>query len=96
MEKVLAIQNIKCGGCANTITKGLLDIDGISHVKVDHENGVVAFEFTDDAQLSVVEQKLDKMGYPVDPDQNTMLKKAKSYVSCMIGRFSDKEEEEKA
>lgn len=93
MEKVVAVQNIKCGGCANSITKGLLEIEAVSNVKVDQEHGIISYSLADESVQELVLQKLDKMGYPADPDQNTVLKKAKSYVSCMIGRMSDKAEE---
>ena len=35
MEASIIIQNLKCGGCANTITKGLTEINGVTEVKID-------------------------------------------------------------
>lgn len=94
MEKELAVQNVKCGGCANSINKGLTEIQGVTNVRVDHEHGIIAYTISDESLNQSVLDKLDKMGYPADPDQNTMLKKAKSYVSCMIGRISDQPDKE--
>jgi copper chaperone len=91
MKKVEIIQNLKCGGCANTITKELEKLDGISHVKVDLESNSVEFDYTKEDQLVVLEKKLSDLGYPIDSDPNSILKKAKSYVSCAVGRMSDKD-----
>lgn len=37
----IAVENIKCGGCAASIRKGLLGMEGIAGVEVDIEAGVV-------------------------------------------------------
>lgn len=44
MEQTIKIQNLKCSGCAATIRKGLLEIDGVSDVQVDLENSSVSLE----------------------------------------------------
>jgi hypothetical protein len=31
---------------------------------------------------------LSKLGYPVEGEQNPLLRKAKSYVSCAVGRIN--------
>ena len=43
MENTLSIQNLKCGGCANTIITQLSKLDGISEVTVDNETSEVSF-----------------------------------------------------
>ncbi len=87
MEVQLNILNLKCGGCANSITNGLTEIEGVDSVKVDVEKSSILVELSDDV-TDIVLSKLDKMGYPTDPDANGFLKQAKSYVSCMVGRVS--------
>ena len=37
MKTTIKIQNLKCGGCANSITKKLSKISSISNVKVNVE-----------------------------------------------------------
>ena len=37
METTLYIQNLKCGGCANTITKNLTTLEGIQNITVNVE-----------------------------------------------------------
>lgn len=87
MEKI-AIQNLKCSGCGNTIKTGLEKIEGISHVEVHVEEGAVSFQ-ADSEQISLeVKEKLNTMGYPAVGEDNTLGKKAKSYVSCAIGKMS--------
>ena len=39
----LEILNLKCGGCANSIKKGLLAVDGVVDVNVDLETSKVDF-----------------------------------------------------
>lgn len=87
MKTSIEIQNLKCGGCANTVTKGISKLDNVSNVEVDVENNVVTFEYTDEATLEKVTSTLLKMGYPKAGDNNSLGSKAKSYVSCAIGRM---------
>ena len=42
-RETLSIENLKCGGCANTVTKAVEKIDGTSEVFVNLEKGTVAF-----------------------------------------------------
>ena len=39
----LEIQNLKCGGCANTITNKLNDLEGIADLNIDNSNDTVSF-----------------------------------------------------
>lgn len=87
--KTEVIQNLKCGGCANTITKELSKVSGVQKVSVNNDENTVTFEYTDDKSLIAVEKRLGELGYPIDTDPNSLLKKAKSYVSCAVGRLTD-------
>ena len=87
----IEILNLKCGGCANTIKKGIVSIEGISDVMVDLESSKVTVDTDDESVVLSVKKKLSKMGYPEIGDANTMLHKAKSFVSCASGRMSEKE-----
>ena len=88
----IEILNLKCGGCANTVTKGLLHIEGISKVEVDLDNSKVTVDTNDEQVLENVKHKLSAMGYPEAGEANTMLHKAKSFVSCAAGRMTQKNE----
>jgi copper chaperone len=51
-----------------------------SEVNVSHGDNVI----------DLIKEKLSKLGYPESGDKNTVLHKAKSFVSCAVGRL-DKE-----
>lgn len=87
----IQIENLKCGGCANTIKKGILSIDGITTIDIDIEKSEVVFDSEDKSVLEVAREKLAKMGYPEVGTSNSTLQKAKSFVSCAVGRMSSEE-----
>lgn len=87
----IEILNLKCGGCANTIKKGVSSIESVSEVTVDLDTSKVTFDTDDETVILSVKKKLSKMGYPEIGDANTMLHKAKSFVSCASGRMGEKE-----
>ena len=88
METTIQIQNLKCGGCANTITKNIVVLEGITNVSVNVEESTVNFNYETEAQLVEVKEKLKTLGYPEDGATNSLGSKAKSYVSCAIGKMS--------
>ena len=88
MKTTIAVQNLKCGGCANTIISKLSELDDISTVEVDNDTSVVSFDYLNNDNLLKVEQKLLALGYPSVTDKNSMISKAKSFVSCASGRMS--------
>jgi len=87
MKTTIEILNLKCGGCANSIKKGLLTIKGIHEVSVDIENSLVTVDVMDDSMLNLVKDNLSGMGYPEVGDANNLFLKAKSIVSCASGRM---------
>lgn len=84
----IEIVNLKCNGCVNTVKKGILNLEGIDTVEVDLENSKVTVPTDDKILLESVREKLSKMGYPEIHDANTMIHKAKSFVSCATGRIN--------
>lgn len=89
MQHTIDVENIKCGGCANTITGKLLKIEGTRNVQVDIENGRVTVEAPDNARASLVATLLAS-GYPEKGSVEGMkaaAAKAKSFVSCAIGKM---------
>ena len=51
MKTTLYIQNLKCGGCANTITKNISTLDAITDVSVNVEESCVSFVYTTEEKL---------------------------------------------
>ena len=86
MTTTIQIENLKCGGCAATIKKGILGIDSVSDVEVNVETSEVKVSHTNDV-INNIKEKLSKLGYPESGDKNTVLHKAKSFVSCAVGRL---------
>jgi copper chaperone len=87
----VSVENIKCGGCANSIVKGLQELEGIASVAVDVEQGRVTID-ADDSLRTAATERLLKLGYP-EQGSAVGLKaakaKAKSFVSCAVGRITD-------
>jgi len=86
-EKII-IENLKCHGCANTITKGITGMEGVNHVSISHEDSSVTVDF-DETGLTREEivKKLARMGYP-EQGNNSLKAEMMSYVSCAIGRVT--------
>lgn len=82
------IQNLKCGGCANTIITQLSKLKGISEVLVNNETHDVTFNYATELGFEDAKKKLSSLGYPMAGEANAMTKKAKSYVSCAIGKMT--------
>lgn len=86
MEYIFIVDNIKCSGCMNSIRSALQKIENVSEVQIDLENETILVNGNVDRNLVV--QKLDVLGYP-EKGNNSIVKKAKSYLNCAIGKLSD-------
>lgn len=87
MKTTFFIQNLKCGGCAQTITDTLTTVPGIENVLVSTANDSVSFGYSEKDDLNIVKETLRKLGYPIDGEKNSLTRKLTSYVSCAIGRI---------
>ncbi|TKB96416.1 heavy-metal-associated domain-containing protein [Pedobacter cryotolerans] len=85
MTHNIAVENIKCGGCINSIKTALMKINGVENVSIDKETETVTIDAT--VEKIILINALSKMGYP-EKGNNDLLKKAKSYVSCAIGKIN--------
>lgn len=88
MKNSITVQNLKCDGCANTITNNLSKFENISEVQVDVESSTISFESADTEEISKVKEKLKSLGYPSVDDANSLTSKAKSFVSCATGKMN--------
>jgi copper chaperone CopZ len=86
MEQVFIVENIKCGGCMNSIKTALQKISGVSNVDINQSTDSVIV--SGNADKSEILNKLNVLGYP-EKGNNSMVKKAKSYLNCAIGRMND-------
>lgn len=87
MKTIIQIQNLKCGGCAKTITDKLSGLNGINKLTIEQETSSVIFEHQISDVVFVAKDKLRALGYPAIDDENGILQKAKSFVSCANGKF---------
>jgi copper chaperone CopZ len=88
MKTAIFVQNLKCGGCAHTISTKLAEIKNISNLNVDIDQGKISFEYFNENDAFQVKEKLITLGYPSIEDNNDLLLKAKSFVSCATGKIS--------
>ncbi len=89
METRIEVENIRCGGCVNTISKKLMENEQIHAVDVDIEHQVVTLHSTEVVRDAAV-QTLFGLGYPERGSVEglaSLKEKARSVVSCAIGRI---------
>ena len=92
MLETVEVSNVRCSGCAATITKALED-EGFTEISVDLscEPRKVTANVADDARSAHFKTVLRKLGYPLFDEEISLVNsaglKAKSFVSCSIGKF---------
>jgi copper chaperone len=92
MTTTLELENIKCGGCANTLMKALHTYKEISDASVEPGTGLVRFSHPEEFRLTGLKRKLRNLGYPVKGSVKGLEKAAAtavSYASCAIGKLSN-------
>ncbi len=93
MLYTVEVKNVRCDGCANTIKKKLKE-EGFCDVDVDLscEPRKVTVNVQDEASSAQFRAILRKLGYPFFDEEisfsNTATLKAKSFISCAVGKFS--------
>jgi len=86
----ISVENIKCGGCASTISSKLNALDIVDSCQVDIENGVITVN-GEVTHKPTVAQVLLKLGYPETGTAEGLkaaAAKAKSFVSCAVGKMN--------
>ena len=97
MLQTFEVANIRCGGCATTIRKAL-DIAGFTSVRVDLlcEPRKVTAEINTLEDLKLFKSVLREHGYPLVDEEVSFVDsaslKAKSFVSCAVGKFSNEKD----
>jgi copper chaperone len=91
MNIKIEVENIRCSGCANTITKKLTSIEGVKTVDIAIEEQIVTIETETELARSTFVEPLLAMGYPEKGSvegMNALKGKARSVISCAIGKVS--------
>jgi Heavy-metal-associated domain. len=86
----ITVENIKCGGCAGTITKKLSSAFDTENIDVNIEQGTIGVVDIDDSKREELAQVLLGLGYPETDSVHGLSSakaKAKSFVSCAIGKM---------
>lgn len=81
----ISVENIKCGGCMNSIKTALLKLKGVTAVEIDKKEDKVSVYGIALERHELV-MKLAALGYP-ESGNNNLIRKAKSFVSCAVGRY---------
>lgn len=86
VEQII-VENVKCGGCANSIQSAINKIAGVSEVEVKlEETTTVVIGHDGKTDRATFVEKLTSLGYP-ETGNSTLMIKAKSFVSCAVGRL---------
>lgn len=93
MEKtdVILIDNLKCGGCENSIKNALKKIEGVHKVFINHKDQSVSVVHEETVERGSLTSALHTLGYPetgTAEGLDKVVSSAKSYVSCAIGRLT--------
>jgi len=90
MKQTFEVENVKCGGCANTLKSKLKNSFGEVKVNLDVMPRQITLEL-EDSKLEELKESLRSLGYPLTTDELSTLQnvgaKAKSFVSCAIGKM---------
>jgi len=91
-KQTFQVENVKCGGCANTLKKAFFEEFGEVEVNLE----VMPREITlkiEENQIESLKTKLKALGYPLSSDELNTIEKitttAKSFVSCAIGKMDN-------
>lgn len=91
MKQTFEVMNVKCGGCAHTLTTKLLESFGEVEVNLEVEPRQITLE-VENANILALREALKGLGYPMsDEDLSTMegfTTTAKSFVSCAVGKMN--------
>ena len=92
MKQTFEVLNVKCGGCAGTLKKSLLENFGVVEVNLEVEPRQITLEMEEN-KMQALREKLISLGYPMsDEDLGTIQKittTAKSFVSCAVGKMDN-------
>ena len=90
MRQTFEVENVKCGGCANTLKTKLRDAFGDVEVDLEVSPRKITLEIEDN-QIDELKDQLRSLGYPLSSEELSPLQnvgaKAKSFVSCAIGKM---------
>jgi len=91
MKQTFEVINVKCGGCANTLTTKLVDEFGEVEVNLEVEPRQITLDI-EESNIPALRTALKGLGYPMSDEDLTTLEgfstTAKSFVSCAVGKMN--------
>ncbi len=91
MLQTFEVLNVKCGGCANTLTKSLAKEFGEVTVDLESEPRKITLDI-EEGKIEKLKLALRELGYPLVSDElstiDSIKASAKSFVSCAIGKMN--------
>lgn len=91
MKQTFEVQNVKCGGCAGTLTSKLEEQFGVVEVDLNVEPRKITLDI-DEGQVDALGAALKGLGYPFVGEEmgfvDSTTTKAKSFVSCAVGKMN--------
>ena len=90
MKQVFMVENVKCEGCANTLKTKLRDTFGDIEVDLSKFPREITLDIEKE-DVGSLGMALKKLGYPMSSEKLGFIDgtsaKAKSFVSCAIGKM---------
>ncbi len=94
MVREFKVLNIKCGGCAGTVKKALKEEFDEIEVNLEVEPRIITLQTDENFDEEKLRYKMKKLGYPFEDEELGKFEevgtKAKSFVSCAIGKMDSK------
>lgn len=91
MQKTFEVMNVKCSGCAATLKGKLFEKFGEVEVHLNKEPREITLNIEEE-EIEELSKELKRLGYPLSSDSMGFVEstsvKAKSYVSCAIGKMN--------
>lgn len=64
-EMLIKVEGMVCGGCENRVKNALSTIEGVQEVEPNHESGIVKVITREDIEQSVIEEKIEDIGFNI-------------------------------
>jgi len=91
MKQTFEVLNVKCGGCANTLTSKLAGNFGEVAVNLEVEPRQITLDI-EESNIPALRTALKGLGYPMSDEDLTTVEgfttTAKSFVSCAVGKMN--------
>ena len=91
MIQTFQVVNVKCGSCASTLKEKLFEKFGEVEVDLEKEPREITLDIEEE-KIPVLGEALKKLGYPFLTEKMGFVDgtsaKAKSFVSCAIGKMN--------